>query len=313
VLSLDRAKLVLLSAFASAVIGVHANSTAWAWGNQGHEIVSIIAADNLSPSAREQVTRILGTVSDAGSLEKAMAAASVRPDTEFREEDRSTAPWHYIDICLQDRRTDLPARCPAGVCVTAKIDEYVNRLKEGNCDKWGAGGDLAFLIHLVGDIHQPLHTATDADKGGNCIAVESHPYARNLHAAWDTAVVYRLEDSVDSGNPDATAHKLEQLYAGQKDADSWKPGGTDDIAWESNQLARAQIYQALRIPVEPCEPGVNSCAHAPGGPVELDDAYMSKAATIGGQQLAKAGFRLASLLNSIWPSGAPPRNCVPAQ
>jgi hypothetical protein len=91
-----------------------------------------------------------------------------------------------------------------------------------------------------------LHTATDADKGGNCIAVESHPYARNLHAAWDTAVVYRLEDSVDSGNPDATAHKLEQLYASQKDADSWKPGGTDDIAWESNELARAQIYQALR-------------------------------------------------------------------
>jgi hypothetical protein len=58
---LDRAKLVLLSAFASAVIGVHANSTAWAWGNQAHEIVAIIAADNLSPSAREQVTRILGT------------------------------------------------------------------------------------------------------------------------------------------------------------------------------------------------------------------------------------------------------------
>jgi len=104
---------------------------------------------------------------------------------------------------------------------------------------------------------------------------------------------------VDSGNPDATAHKLEQLYASQKDADSWRPGGTDDIAWESNQLARAQIYQALRIPVEPCEPSVNSCAHAPGGPVELDDAYMSKAATIAGQQLVKAEFRLASLLNSI--------------
>src|SRR5207253_10242695 len=103
---------------------------------------------------------------------------------------------------------------------------------------------------LVGDIHQPLHAATDEDKGGNCIAVESHPYARNLHAAWDTAVVYRLEDSVDSGSPDTTAHKLEQQYARQKDADSWKPGGTDDIAWKSNQLARAQIYQALRIPVE---------------------------------------------------------------
>jgi len=84
-------------------------------------------------------------------------------------------------------------------------------------------------------------------------------------------------------------------------ADSWKPGRTSDIAWESNQLARAQIYQALGIPVEPCEPEVNSCVHAPGGPVALDDAYMNKAATIAGEQLAKAGFRLASLLNGIWP------------
>ena len=158
----------------------------------------------------------------------------------------------------------------------------------GDYDKWGASGDLAFLIHLVGDIHQPLHAATDADRGGNCIAVESHPYARNLHAAWDTAVVYALADSVDSGTPDATAHKLEQLYASRKDSDSWKPaGGTADIAWESHQVARIQIYQALRIPVTLCKPDNNSCANAPGGPLDLDADYMNKAATIAGGQLAK--------------------------
>lgn len=117
-------------------------------------------------------------------------------------------------------------------------------------------------------------------------------------------MVYTLEDSVDSGNPDATAHKIEQLYAGQKDADLWNPGGTVDIAWESNQVARVQIYQALKIPIEPCEPEVNSCVHAPGGPIELDSAYMNKAATIAGEQLAKAGFRLASLLNGIWVGSA---------
>jgi S1/P1 Nuclease len=119
-------------------------------------------------------------------------------------------------------------------------------------------------------------------------------------------VVYALEDSVDSGNPDATAHKLEQLYASQKDSDSWKSaGGTADIAWESNQVARTQIYQALRIPVEPCMPEDNSCMNAPGGPLDLDGNYMNKAATIAGEQLAKAGFRLASLLNGIWVSSVP--------
>jgi hypothetical protein len=301
----------MLSALTLSFFGVRPDSPAWAWGNQGHEIVAVIAADNLSPAAREHVAKILGASSNVDSLEKAMAAASIRPDTEFREEDRSTAPWHFIDICLQDRRTDVPARCPGGACVTAKIDEFANRLKQGDCDKWGGADDLAFVIHFVGDIHQPLHTATDADLGGNCIAVESHPRARNLHAAWDTAVVYRLEDSVDSGSPAATAHKLEQLYANQKDADSWKPGGADDIAWESNQVARSQIYEALGIPVEPCQPDVHSCAYAPQGPVDLDSSYMNKAARTAGQQLAKAGFRLASLLNGIWPSGSLGLNCAP--
>ncbi len=123
-------------------------------------------------------------------------------------------------------------------------------------------------------------------------------------------MVYRLEDSVDSGSPTATARKLEQIYANQKDADSWKPGGTDDIAWESNQLARTEVYKALGIPVEPCQPDVDSCANAPQGTLDLDSAYMSKVATIAGQQLAKAGFRLASLLNDIWPSGSLTPNCA---
>jgi hypothetical protein len=126
-------------------------------------------------------------------------------------------------------------------------------------------------------------------------------------------VIYGLEESVGSTSPTAAAHKLEQIYADQKDADSWKPGETNDIAWESSQLARSEIYKALRIPVKPCQQDVDSCAHAPEGLVELDNAYMGKAATVAGQQLAKAGFRLASLLNGLWPRGSLAPNCAPAE
>jgi hypothetical protein len=140
----------------------------WAWFAEGHEIVAVIAASNLTPTARSHVAQILGVPADTVSVVKAMEAASIRPDTEFREEDRSTAPWHYIDICLQDTQQDVSARCPQGNCVTAKIEEYAQRLRDGNYDKWGAAGDLAFLIHFVGDIHQPLHTTTNADRGGTC-------------------------------------------------------------------------------------------------------------------------------------------------
>jgi hypothetical protein len=78
-------------------------------------------------------------------------------------------------------------------------------------------------------------------------------------------VVQALADEEHSSSPNATAHKLERLYASQKDADSWQPSNIGEIAWESNQVARAQVYQALGILVEPCEPEVKSCTHAPKG------------------------------------------------
>jgi hypothetical protein len=142
-----------------------------------------VAADNLMPTTKSQVAQILDVPADKSSLVKGMEAASIRPDTEFREQDRTTAPWHYIDICLQDTEQDVRSRCPNGNCVTAKIDEYARRLKDGDYDKWGAAGDLAFLIHFVGDIHQPLHTTTNADRGGTCQQVNVAPAEENLHYA----------------------------------------------------------------------------------------------------------------------------------
>jgi hypothetical protein len=115
--------------------------------------------------------------------------------TEFRNEDRATAQWHFIDICLQDKESDLPARCPHGNCVTTKIDEYARRLRDGNYDKWGAAGGLAFLIHFVGDIHQPLHSTTNSDRGGTCQQVNVAPGEENLHHVWDDAVVLVLGEA----------------------------------------------------------------------------------------------------------------------
>jgi nuclease S1 len=282
---------------------------AWGWGDDGHKIVAVIAADNLTPAAASHVASILG-VPNKRAIANAMEAASIRPDWEFRDEDPKTKPWHFIDICLQDRRADIAARCPGGNCVTGKIDEYSKRLKDGSYDRWGAKGDLAFLIHFVGDIHQPLHAANDADRGGNCVPVDSRSRETNLHAVWDTTVVRGLEYSVDSGRPETTAHKLERTYAAEKDADSWI--AADDIAWESNQLARSDIYAALQIPIEPCQPAANLCINPAGHPVELDTTYLDHADVLAGHQLAKAGFRLASLLNEIWTQPVATNDLTPA-
>jgi S1/P1 Nuclease len=282
--------------------------SAWAWGPDGHKIVAVIAADNLTPAAQSHVASILGVSADRRAIATAMEAASNRPDNEFREEDKSTAPWHFIDICLQDRRADVAARCPGGDCVTGKIDEYSKRLKDGNYDRWGASGDLAFLIHFVGDIHQPLHAATDADRGGNCVTVDSRSRETNLHAVWDTTVVRGLEYDIDSGRPETTAHKLERTYAAERTTDSWIPA--DDIAWESNQIARSDIYAALQIPIEPCQPTISACPNPVGRPLELDSSYLDHSDTIAGHQLARAGFRLASLLNEMWTQPVGPNDAT---
>jgi len=279
-----------------AMAAVFLPIAAWAWGYDGHKIVAVIAADNLTPAAQSHVASILRVPVNKSAIANAMERASTIPDSRFRDEDSATAPWHYINICLQDNRQDVPARCPRGNCVTGKIDEYSKRLKQERFDRWGADGDLAFLIHFVGDIHQPLHAANDADQGGNCVMVDSRE--KDLHAVWDTTIVRRLERDIDSGRPEATAHRLEQTYAAERETDSWIPA--DDIAWESKQIARADIYDALRIPLEPCEPAVDVCRNAPGHVIELNATYLDHAETIAGHQLAKAGFRLASLLNGIW-------------
>jgi hypothetical protein len=96
---LDRTKFVFLSVVVIAFTRVSGKSMVWAWGNQGHAIVAIIAADNLVPVARARAAKILRMASEVDLLETAMVSASVRPDTEFREADRSTVLWHYIDRC----------------------------------------------------------------------------------------------------------------------------------------------------------------------------------------------------------------------
>jgi nuclease S1 len=272
--------------------------SAWGWGYHGHRIVAVIAADNLTPAAQSHVAGILGVPTENRAIAEAMASISILPDSEFKERIPATAPWHFINICLQDPRADIAKRCPDGECVVGKIDEYSRRLKESNYDRWGEKGDLAFLIHFIGDIHQPLHAANNADKGGNCVAVDSHHREAQLHAVWDDTLVRLVEDRIDSGRPEPTAHKLEQIYAGEKARDGWIVGHTDDIALESNQIASSEIYRALQIPIEPCE--ASEYAGCIVRPIDLNATYMDHAGEIAGHQLAKAGFRLASLLNGIW-------------
>jgi hypothetical protein len=288
-----RRRSLVLAALVALLLLLAARAPAWY--PEGHEVVAMIAADNLTPRASAAIARILEVADEKRAVAEAMAAASIRPDTEFRA-DPSTHPWHYIALCLQDTRSDLHARCPGGNCVTAKIDEYTRRLKDRDYDHWGAASDLAFLIHFVGDVHQPLHAAGNSDRGGTCQPVEVTPPEENLHFAWDDAVVVELEHQLGTHSPRATATALERIHPRSKVPA--KPASAEQMAWESHELAKTDVYGALHIPERPCSPA--ACQSATPGKVVMSDAYMKREARVAGTRLAQAGYRLAAILNGIW-------------
>jgi S1/P1 Nuclease len=149
----------------------------------------------------------------------------------------------------------------------------------------------------VGDIHQPLHTTTNADRGGTCQQVNVVPAEENLHYVWDDAIVAVLERQLGTNDPEATARKLEAQYPSGSEVVTWKPGESEQIAWESHQLAETDVYQALGIPETQCE--LHSCDPGTRTAITLNQTYMHREAQVAGSQLAKAGQRLAALLSDL--------------
>jgi hypothetical protein len=130
-----------------------------------------------------------------------------------------------------------------------------------------------------------------------CLASHRHGAPRGYDHRFLRGPPFDVSKAASIPEP-ATAHRLEQIYANEKALDAWIPGHTDDIAWKSNQIAHSDICAALKIPVEPCDPPAAMCSIEPE--VSLSSTYMDRADELAGHQLAKAGFRLASLLNEIW-------------
>ena len=128
------------------------------WGREGHEVVALIAGQNMSPAALKRARAILG----GASLEQVANWAD-----EYQHDHRETGPWHYIDIPLSDSKIDMAHDCPNRQCVTAHTEHFLSVLKDPNAAPATKAEALKFVIHFVGDLHQPLHDEDDGDKGGN--------------------------------------------------------------------------------------------------------------------------------------------------
>ena len=299
-------------------------SSAAAWGCKGHQVVALIAEKHLAPHALAMVNEILrGNPIDPslsrfckeGSVDP-MADASTWPD-DVRMQRPETPPWHYIDIPLGTTREVEKFCDPQEHCVTWAILNELKTLRSPDADSQKKADALRFLIHFVGDLHQPLHAVSNNDLGGNCVPVaffDEQPqlrnpqleiYAPNLHAVWDTNI---LERATSGETAAQVASELDESF--RKKIGRWQkePADVDSWAWESHRLAAKNGYGKLpeRVPVEAPQP-VKSCSDGKDIAARmlklnerLEEPYQKMAVPIVRERLAQAGARLALLLNEIW-------------
>ena len=315
-----RVAAIVLIAVAASV-----TPSAWAWGCKGHQVIALIAENYLNPHAREMAMQILAASPISTDLRRycsdsgldAFADASTWADDE-RSVERATAGWHFIDIPLGVSDGDISKYCPTSGCVTSAIASQLAVLRNPAASAKARADALRYVIHFIGDLHQPLHTTTNNDLGGNCMPVafdgqdpeetntESGNYRPNLHAVWDTGLI---EQFSQGETPQQLAAELENKFKPEIPAWESAPINLASWVWQSHQIAQRIVYGRLpvKLPVENPEE-VKSCSadnrvsdrlfklHE-----QLGISYDVSADAAIQEQLTRAGVRLAAVLNSVWP------------
>lgn len=263
---------------------------AFAWGPQGHRTVGAIADRLLTPAARAEVAELLAADLDKfghPSGRTTLEAVAVWAD-EIRGTPADEPRWHYDDVPLCGSAT-RDSYCPRGECNSAQLERLTALLAERHAALRERNEALKWIVHLVGDIHQPLHAADNGDLGGNRVRVALEGVRTRgrltLHGAWDSELVTLALGTRSRQAPprgiDALAREARELTAeaGQGTPAVW--------ASQSNHLARNVAYQY---------PGF-ACGSVPARIVVLDEDYQREAESIVRERLLLAGGRLANLLN----------------
>ena len=268
------ARLPCVISVALVLVACCANE-ARAWGRLGHRVISRLAEKKLTPAAKVAIAELL----ERG---ESLADASTWAD-ENRRRLPKTAPWHYVDVPLDEPRYDskFSADDPKKGFVVDKITEFRATLKDPAKSKEDKRFALRFLIHCIEDLHQPCHVGDNHDRGGNDTQVRFFETGTNMHSLWDTGMVERLSKSEDEWFKELT------VLASPQSAESSSEGTVEDWATESLWIARA-AYQ---------DPTTG--ARIKSG-TKLGQQYYDANLPAVRQRLAQAGSRLAQVLNEAF-------------
>ena len=246
-------------------------SPALAWGKTGHRVVAALADAQLSGLARAHVKELLGVE----SLDEAATWPDDMRSAPGQFWQKTATPWHYVTLngIVYDHAP------PEGDALDA-LNRYRATLQDPNASIADKQLALRFIVHLVGDLHQPLHVGKCCDKGGNEVKVKWFGRDLNLHSVWDSALVEEEQLSFTE-----LAAKL-QRHTSNADVLAWWDINPRDWISESAQL-RETVYPERN-------------RKDPKAPPELSYGYVYKYTPLMEQRLKQAGVRLAAYLNDIY-------------
>jgi hypothetical protein len=249
---------------------------AFAWGKTGHRVVAAIADAQLSGLARAHVKEILG---EAESLDEAANWPDEMRSNPSSFWQKTSTPWHYVTLngIVYDHAP------PEGDALGA-LNKYSAVLRDPNANLADKQLALRFVVHIVGDLHQPLHVGKCCDRGGNDIKVKWFGRDLNLHSVWDSALV----DEQQLSFTEMTA-KL-QRHTSNADVIAWWDINPRDWISESGQI-RETIYPRP--------------SDDPKKVPELSYSYVYQHTPIMERRLKQAGVRLAAYLNALYAEPRP--------
>jgi hypothetical protein len=266
---------------------------AHAWGSLGHTTIAYIAQNFVSDKTAQYAQALLNDTSSAYLANVATWADSYRSQAE----GKFSGVYHYIDALdnpPESCNLDYERDCPEEGCIISAIANYSSRAVEKNISIVEQQKALKFIVHFIGDVHQPLHVENIA-VGGNLINVTFNGARTNLHSIWDTAIPQKAVGNFTQANALAWARNLTaEIKTGQykKESKSWTKGIDADDAIDTSMIwaREANAYVCSTV--------------LPNGPdavfgKELSGAYYETAIPVVTEQIAKAGLRLAAWLDAI--------------
>jgi hypothetical protein len=237
-----------------------------AWGQTGHRVVGAIAQIYLGKHAQTAVKSILGS--------EDLAEASNWPDFMRSSPEpywqKTSLPWHYVTVpagkCYQD--VGAPAE---GDAYTA-LQSFSATLRDPKAKQADKAAALRFVVHIVGDLHQPLHVGRPGDRGGNEVAVTYFGQKTNLHSVWDS----KLVDDEQLSYTEMAAWLRRRITPSQ--LAGW--ASPDPLVW----IADSAVVRERAYPTEPA----------------LSYSYVFANRPVLDEQLEKAGVRLAAYLDALF-------------